>query len=280
MIFYQKEKVMQKMHLFFVAISCIANADQKRDYAHTTRERVQETYRLNHTHQTVDFVRSKHKQYLPLRQIKMTMWEALEYLDAFVDDSDPDLGLSQIHHAIQTAEAIKRDGHPEWLILVGLIHDAGKILYRFGEPQWAVVCDTFPVGCAFSDTIVYHELFKDNPDRVNAHYNSRHGIYKNCCGLEQVLMSWGHDEYLYHVVKNYLPEQAQYIIRYHSFYPQHQHSAYDHLLSVYDQQMFDWVKLFNKYDLYSKEEVAVDLEKLKPYYKALVEKYFPEPLQW
>ncbi len=270
---------MKKSLLLFILISTL-RADQKRDYAHTTKERVQETYHLNHTHQTIDFVRRKHAQYLPLRQIKMTMWEALEYLDAFVDDSDPDLGLSQIHHAIQTAEAIKKDGHPEWLILVGLIHDAGKILYRFGEPQWAVVGDTFPVGCAFSDTIVYHELFKDNPDHTNGCYSTCRGIYKLHCGLENILMSWGHDEYLYRVVKEYIPEQARYIIRYHSFYPQHQHNAYDHLLNAYDQQMFTWVKLFNTYDLYSKEEVAVDLETLKPYYKALVEKYFPEPLQW
>jgi hypothetical protein len=38
--------------------------------------------------------------------------------------------------------------------LTGLIHDLGKILAHpeFGsEPQWAVVGDTFPVGCAFSD---------------------------------------------------------------------------------------------------------------------------------
>ena len=32
--------------------------------------------------------------------------------------------------------------------------------------QWAVVGDTFPLGCRFSDTIVYPELFAENPDRV------------------------------------------------------------------------------------------------------------------
>ena len=37
-----------------------------------------------------------------------------------------------------------------WFVLVGLIHDLGKVLCLFGEPQWAVVGDTFPVGCAFS----------------------------------------------------------------------------------------------------------------------------------
>src|SRR2546422_6255074 len=43
-------------------------------------------------------------------------------------------------------------------VLTGLIHDLGKVLCLFGEPQWAVVGDTFPVGCAHSDTIVFPEL--------------------------------------------------------------------------------------------------------------------------
>ena len=30
-------------------------------------------------------------------------------------------------------------------------------------------------------------------------YNSKLGIYKEGCGIENVIMSWGHDEYLYHV---------------------------------------------------------------------------------
>lgn len=40
----------------------------------------------------------------------------------------------------------------------GFIHDLGKILAhpKFGGmPQWCVVGDTFPVGCAFSDRCVY-----------------------------------------------------------------------------------------------------------------------------
>ena len=78
----------------------------------------------------------------------MGIWEALEYLNTLVDESDPDTDLSQIEHLLQTAEAIRRDGHPRWFILTGLIHDLGKVLCLYGEPQWAVVGDTFPVGCA------------------------------------------------------------------------------------------------------------------------------------
>ena len=51
------------------------------------------------------------------------------------------------------------------MIVTGLIHDLGKVLCLWGEPQWAVVGDTFPVGCAFSDKIVYPEFFEENADR-------------------------------------------------------------------------------------------------------------------
>ena len=42
-----------------------------------------------------------------------------------------------------------RKDYPEedWFQLVGLIHDLGKIMAFYDEPQWAVVGDTFPVGC-------------------------------------------------------------------------------------------------------------------------------------
>ena len=35
----------------------------------------------------------------------MTVWEALEFLNTLVDDSDPDIDFTQIEHALQTAEA-------------------------------------------------------------------------------------------------------------------------------------------------------------------------------
>jgi hypothetical protein len=71
------------------------------------------------------------------------------------------------------------------------------------------------VGCAFSDRIVYSEFFAENPDTRDAALSTPLGIYTPHCGLDEVHMTWGHDEYLYHVVKPYLPEPALYMIRYH-----------------------------------------------------------------
>lgn len=255
-------------------------AQKFRNYETTERDSIEKLYRLNHTHQTLAFVRAQEKKYTPLNHAQLGMWKVLEKLNTLVDDSDPDLDLPQMVHALQTAEAIRADGHPDWLILTGLIHDAGKMLFFFGEPQWAVVGDTFPLGCTFSDKIVYAHLFADNPDMYNTLYQTECGIYERNCGLRNVHMSWGHDEYLYHVVKKYLPKKAAYIIRYHSFYALHKEGEYTHLLDEYDHTMLPWVKLFNQYDLYSKCPVEPDIQTLAPYYQALIRKFFPESLAW
>jgi inositol oxygenase len=210
----------------------------------------------------------------------MGIWEALEYLNTLVDDSDPDTDLSQIEHNLQTAEAIRRDGHPRWMQLTGLIHDLGKVLCLYGEPQWAVVGDTFPVGCAWSNRIVFHEFFRDNPDSGVPEYQTRLGVYEEGCGLDKVDMSWGHDEYLYHVVKDYMPEPALYMIRYHSCYPIHRDGAYGYLMSDHDRGMFEWVRKFNPYDLYSKSDEKVGAPKLRPYYEELIREYFPDTIRF
>src|SRR5207253_6558409 len=133
------------------------SAKEFRDYRKEARPGVKEFYRINHANQTFDFVQAKKKQFLSLDKRKMGIWEAMEYLNTLVDESDPDTDLSQIEHLLQTAEACRRDGRPRWFILTGLVHDLGKILCLYGEPQWAVVGDTFPVGCAFSPKVVFSE---------------------------------------------------------------------------------------------------------------------------
>src|SRR5580698_1113584 len=61
---------------------------------------VAEFYRLNHANQTLDFVLGKKKQYLGLNKGEKTVWEAAEYLNTLVDDSDPDTDLSQVEHLL------------------------------------------------------------------------------------------------------------------------------------------------------------------------------------
>ncbi|XP_054714914.1 inositol oxygenase-like [Uloborus diversus] len=247
--------------------------------------RVRETYRLMHLNQTVDFVQEKMKYWSKFDKARLNVMDALEKLNCLVDESDPDVDVPNIVHAFQTAERI-REAHPDhdWFHLTGLVHDLGKIMALYGEPQWCVVGDTFPVGCAFAPSIVYRNTsFEGNPDLDNEKYNTHLGIYEEHCGLEKVIMSWGHDEYMYRVLKHNkcpLPEEALYVIRFHSFYPWHYNGDYKHLTTNKDNTMLKWVQEFNKFDLYSKSHKVPDIEALMPYYQSLIDKYMPGVLEW
>jgi inositol oxygenase len=255
--------------------------EEYRNYVDSARQdTVREFYRLNHTYQTYNFAKSKQAEFLKFDKREMSIWDAVDFLNTLIDDSDPDTNLDQFQHLLQTSEAIRADGHPDWFVLTGFLHDLGKVLCLFGEPQWAVVGDTFPTGCKHSDKIVYPEFFEANPDSKDPRYNTKYGIYEPNCGLDNVQMSWGHDEYIYRIMKPYIPEEGLYMLRYHSFYPQHRENAYDHLMNKHDHEMFKWVDKFNPYDLYSKVPVPPDAKALKPLYEDLVAKYLPATLKF
>lgn len=251
-----------------------------RQYDAVASPGVAEFYRLNHQHQTLDYVLRKEEEYFGLKKGKKSIWQAAEYLNTLVDDSDPDTDLTQIEHLLQTSEAIRRDGHPRWMVAVGFVHDLGKVLCLYGEPQWGVVGDTFPAGCAYSDAVVFPEYFKENPDFSKQLYQTRFGIYEPNCGLDKVHMSFGHDGYIYEVMKPYLPVEALYMLRYHSFYAWHRHGAYDYLCNEQDRAMLPWVCKFNPYDLYSKAHTKPNLRELKPYYDDLFAEFFPAEIDW
>ncbi|KAF8069246.1 DUF706-domain-containing protein [Lyophyllum atratum] len=284
-------------------------------------DRVKDFYKEQHEKQTMQFNIDARVKFRKSVRARMGIWEAMEKLNTLVDDSDPDTDVSQIEHLLQTAEAMRRDGKPEWMQVIGLVHDLGKLLYIFGSQyvlapypirgsylctllflrgQWDVVGDTFGkpeacssrrqrttyaqivVGCEFSDKIIYPDTFAGNPDSKDALYSTAYGIYQPNCGLENIMLSWGHDEYLYLVLKNQctLPPEGLAMIRYHSFYPWHREGAYQHLTCPADKAALDAVRAFNPYDLYSKSDDPVDPEALKPYYMALIDKFFPEIIEW
>merc|ERR1712012_898185 len=177
-----------------------------------------------------------------------------------------------------------REKWPEqdWFHLVGLLHDIGKVmaLPQVAGPhvleQWAVVGDTFPVGCAPAPECVFGvESFADNPDLEHMVYGTQNGMYSPGCGISNLNMSWGHDEYMYWMLKRNqctIPEAGLNMIRFHSFYPWHDKRAYTQFEAPEDAEMMKWVKEFNKFDLYSKGDALPDVPSLLPYYQSLCEK--------
>ncbi|KAF2808885.1 DUF706-domain-containing protein [Mytilinidion resinicola] len=242
-------------------------------------DRVKNFYREQHEKQTVAYNLKARNTFLSQTRAEMTIWEAMEKLNTLIDESDPDTSLSQIEHLLQSAEAIRRDGKPRWMQLTGLIHDLGKLLFFFGaEGQWDVVGDTFPVGCAFDRKIIYPDTFVGNPDSKDPIYSTKEGIYTPGCGMDNVMLSWGHDEYLYHIAKaqSTMPDEALAMIRYHSFYPWHSQDAYRWMMNEKDEKMLEAVRAFNPYDLYSKSDEVPKAEVLKPYYMELIKEFWGE----
>lgn len=231
------------------------------------QDRVKTFYAQQHTLQTVAFNLKARNDFHNKTRAHMGVWDAMEKLNTFIDECDPDTQESQMAHLLQTAEALRKDGKPRWMQLVGLIHDLGKLLFFFGaEGQWDVVGDTFPVGCKFDESIIFGtKSFEKNEDFHNTIYRTEFGIYSPGCGLDNVMLSWGHDEYLYHIVKDQstIPVEGLAMIRYHSFYPWHREGAYHHLMNEHDKKMLEAVRAFNPYDLYSKSDEVPNADVLK-----------------
>jgi inositol oxygenase len=183
------------------------------------KNKVEQTYFENDRRETIDFGKEKQDQYLRLNHMKASVWDVIKILDNFIDESE-----------------------------IGFLHDLGKILSHFREPQWAVVGDTFPVGCAFESTNIHSDFFKENPDYLNPTYNTKYRIYSSKCGFDQLLMSFGHDEYLYHVMKPYL--------------------------------MLPYLKKFCSYDLYSKSSEPLIVSDVEEYYKDLISEFLPKEMNW
>ncbi|HSR61351.1 MAG TPA: inositol oxygenase family protein, partial [Robiginitalea sp.] len=152
---------------------------------------VREHYRKMRRNQTYEYVQRMHRKYLTFDR-PLGLWEAMESLNRLIDVSDPDLDLPNVQHLIQSAEAIRADNRPDWMQLVGLIHDLGKAMFLWGcdqdgtsqAEQWGMVGDVFVVGCALPDTCVYPEFNALNPYMQDPSYNTELGSYEECCGLD------------------------------------------------------------------------------------------------
>ena len=70
------------------------------------------------------------------------------------------------------------------------------------------------------------------------------------------------------------------MLRYHSFYPAHRHGAYDYLMNDTDRHMFERVRKFNAYDLYSKGRPRPKKDEVLPFYEDLPSEFFPGQIPW
>jgi len=51
-------------------------------------------------------------------------------------------------------------------------------------------------------------------------------------------------------------------------------------MNEHDHKMFDWVRAFNPYDLYTKSAARPDVARLRSFYEELIAEFFPPVIQW
>lgn len=269
----ETDDILQELRLKFHALPKTEATAMYRVYDENTPLRVRKFYLEQHTHQTLGFARSMAEEFDQImaealaaqkrgdrqhlqqmvaeRRIVLASPMAMLFeLEKWIDVSDPDIALGNAYHGFQAAEALraeldrpKVDLTPDELaqaLIIALFHDVGKVLAAtMGFPQWAVVGDTFPLGCDVEDSVVYKTLpitddlrvelrddetfsayFARHQDDVamssfalNSDYTFRgrfrglpgmanggvYGIYRPQVGLDNLIMAFGHDEYAYRV---------------------------------------------------------------------------------
>lgn len=168
------------------------------------------------------------------------LWEFIEGLKHVVDPTDKQLMYTnQFIHTMQVVEHIK----DEELLVVGLIHDLGKLLLLTDEKPENIVCENWVI------------------------------LGKPKAGLDNCICNWNHDEFAYMRFKDKLPYHMSWLIRYHSL-KLPDNTIY---MSEKDLQLSDkYLQDFRKFDRRTKcdKEPKIDYDK----YIKIIEKWFPEPI--
>lgn len=228
-----------------------------RDYSNAPNS-VRTCYARQRAHHDVQFVYTMIDKYCVEYKRAMTVPQILQALDSVHDLSDPDLSLPNSQHALQAAHAALRAGEAPWMVVTALIHDFGKLLCVLApndddgtsaETQWSIVGDTFICGAAMPPSLPFQDL------RIATESEP----YPLHCGLRRTTIAFGHDEFLYHVLRRMvltgtctLPMHALDAIRFHSLYAWHTDGAYTEFEDANDRALKPIVRRLNTYDLYSK----------------------------
>ena len=61
---------------------------------------------------------------------------------------------------------------------------------------WNILVD-FGGSNILPNITLWSQYFKENLDYNNPAHNTKDGVYSEGCGLNNVMMSWGHDDYMY-----------------------------------------------------------------------------------
>jgi hypothetical protein len=208
-----------------------------------------ETIYQRHFDQDLDKVQKLKNRYSKNVFGKIKVVDAIRMLSECVDPSDTELFCtSQLVHTLQVVESMTKAKMSNDMIMLGLVHDLGKILLLLGDEDPAnIVCP--------------NELI---------------GSFGVGVGLDNVITHWSHDEYIYHKLYPFLNKDSLWLLRYHSF----RFDIRAHVLSKKDlERKLRLLDPFRVHDLKSKSCYVLPSTKLDDYADFL-EKYFPVPIEF
>jgi len=220
-------------------------------------------YQTSWSRQTVEFVTAMRTRYLKFDIMEMGLHEALNLAKTIpcnpfnLNSDDMRTSPSLRSLCFQTAESARKDGHPDWVQLVALLHGLGRVLNCIdtaasstpNDYDWTLSCRSRVVGCLAPRCASFSEYRNLNKDGTDPRYNSPNGMYNNKCGLDDVLLMWTGPEYMYHMIKHNslaIPEDGLAMLRLFSLGDWHTHSEYDHLASINDEEVRPFVAEFDQ----------------------------------
>jgi hypothetical protein len=120
---------------------------------------------------------------------KLTLSAAIRMLAVVINPLEPELGcVSQLTHELQLAGAMKDDGLDESFIFAALVHDLGTLLL----------------------------LTDEDPINVEAGGKKVPLTGKLGGGLYNCTFRWDHGDFVYLRLKDYVPADIAWLLRYHS----------------------------------------------------------------
>ena len=197
-----------------------------------------------HNAQTADTVADLQRKYTSPILGQVSPWSLIEKLAQCIDPTDQRLlGASQQLHILQMIDAMETEGTAtEELLLVTLLHDLGKVLLLTGEAPENVVCMNQPVS-----------------------------VCEPGGGLDNCVFQWNHDEFAYSRLRNYLPDELSWLVRYHSIVP----ATCEQYMDARDRDYYErYLKPFSRYDHETKSIVYLPQRRLEDY-RYLVDRALP-----
>ncbi|MEO8219037.1 MAG: inositol oxygenase family protein [Acidobacteriota bacterium] len=178
---------------------------------------------------------------------RISPWSLVEKLAQCIDPTDQRLFCaSQQMHILQMIDAMEAEGTAteEWL-LVALVHDLGKVLLLTGEAPENVVCMNRPVA-----------------------------VCEPGGGLDNCMFQWNHDELAWTRLRDHLPYELAWLVRYHSIVLE----SCEQYMDGRDRELYQrYLHPFSRYDHETKSSQYLPDRRLEDY-RYLLDRALPSSI--